>query len=172
MQNAVQQSRTSRRNLKRPAPAPAGSTVKPHAHAQPRPPQRHRSRGGVAACAPARRRPPATSLSRPTYAQDRGGSRVSGSAASRGSGWGPGPRGWPSGPHRATAPPAAGTVARGRQVRKAAGWGDERGPRSDRGLKGAAADEEPGLAQVSCHVRRADRLREAAAGAPASTLHS
>lgn len=53
----------------------------------------------------------------------RGGSRASGSAASRGSGWGPGPRGWPSGPQRATAPRAAGTAAPGRQVRRATGEG-------------------------------------------------
>lgn len=104
-----------------------------------------------------RRRPTETSLPRLNWASVRGGSGASGSAASRGSGWGPGPRGWPTGPHRATAPRAAGSAARGRQVRKAAGWGDERGPRSDRGLRGAASgEEEPGLAPAAArHVRRA-----------------
>lgn len=136
------------------------STIKPHARAPAPPTPARGSRGGVVVCAPARRRPTETGLPRPNCASIRGGSGASGSAASRGSGWGPGPRGWPSGPHRATAPRAAGSAARGRQVRRAAGWGDERGPRSGRGLKGAASGEEKsGLAPAAArHVRRAGCL--------------
>lgn len=144
-------------NPRSPPSAPVFSTVKPHARAPAPPTPARGSRGGVVVCAPARRRPTETSLPRLNWASVRGGSGASGSAASRGSGWGPGPRGWPTGPHRATAPRAAGSAARGRQVRKAAGWGDERGPRSGRGLRGAASgEEEPGLAPAAArHVRRA-----------------